>query len=86
MTTMTKLSNRIHRVAIYAAWMSSACAVTMAAMIWLFNSGWFILWSSRTTGQDLIPTVLDSFGCQVILILSFVIIVSALCGGFRTKG
>jgi hypothetical protein len=83
--TLTNLSSRIQRVAVYAAWVASACAVTLAGMTAMMNSDWFILWSSRTTGQDANPAILDGFVSPLILVLGFVIIVAALCGGFRRE-
>lgn len=73
----TNPSTTVHRVAVYAAWMSSACAMTMAGLVWVFNTDWFVLRSTDT------PIDLDAFAPQVILVLGFVIVVAAMCGGFR---
>lgn len=59
-------------------------ASTLTALVAVGNSSWFILRMSSADGADT-PWVLDSVAPVVILVIGFVIIVSAVLGGFRKE-
>ena len=82
---MNALAHRIHRLAVFAAWMSTAFGVTMALMVWLVNTDWFILLLARGNDSFDSPYIINQYCPMLILITGFVAIIAAMCGGFRRE-
>lgn len=82
---MTKTAERIHRVAVYTAWMSTAMMATMTGLVYIVNTQWFILTMVHRDPAYSSPRILDAVVPEFVLILGFIIIVSALLGGFRKE-
>lgn len=81
---LSATQRRIHRLAQYVAWMSAASMLSMGGMMLLLTSDWFtMLVAKHNPGQDYTPATLITVGPQVVLILGFLTVVAALCGGFR---
>jgi hypothetical protein len=91
MSFFATLPRRAHRAAQYGAWMGAAVALTAAVLTWVVNTDWFVM---LTTQQD--STLSGSFIVapmqvvtisgilpMIVLLSGFVMVVSALSGGFR---
>ncbi len=86
-------AHRIHTAAVFAGRMSASMMVTMGLMMVLLTSDWFLTLVNRphgnTTGAQeyyqYTPSVLIDIDPELMLVLGFVVIISALCGGFRRE-
>lgn len=75
------MHTRAQRAARYLGWSAAAMMVTFGVMIYILSSGWFL----AATGYRRSPINLDAFGPQIVLILGFIVLVTALCGAFRKE-
>jgi hypothetical protein len=66
--------------------MSTASLVGLCGMMWLLSSDWFTLMVAKANpGQDYTSATLITVGPQLVLVLGFLTILAALCGGFRQE-
>jgi hypothetical protein len=87
------IMRRVHRVAVFVAWMSASMVATIGVMMLLLTSDWFLSLVNRPhwniTGAQkypqYVPSVLIDIGPELMLALGFIIIVSAMLGGFRKE-
>lgn len=78
------MTARLHRLAVYTAWTATAAMCTLTGMLWALSSDWFLNLVNQG-GRKTTPLVLIETAPQLILLLGFVVILAALCGGFRRE-